>query len=118
MLLLDNLNYLTLAVFAPILILVGILGFAIPAGKALTSGAAPYNYFHIAFGVIGAILVLGGFGAAIRAFNIGFGLIDLYQAVASRTGWFPKAQFQWTRVDDGLHLVVGTLLVAIGVFGR
>jgi hypothetical protein len=114
----DHLNYLTLAVFAPALILVGILGFAIPARRALTSGATPYNLFHIGFGVLGALLVLGGHGVAIRAFNIGFGVIDLYQAAASRTGWFPKAQFRWTRVDDWLHIVVGALLVAIGLFAN
>ena len=34
----DNLNFLTLAIFAPILVLIGILGFIIPANKSLTSG--------------------------------------------------------------------------------
>ncbi len=114
----NEINCVTLAVFAPILILVGILGYVIPVGKSLTSGAAPYNIFHIGFGVIGAIIVLSGYGTAIRAFNVGFGLIDLYQAAASYAGWFPKKQFKWTRVDDLLHVVIGALLVMIGVFGH
>ncbi len=114
----DNLNFLTLAVFAPVLILVGILGFIIPPHKSPTSGTAPYNIFHIIFGVIGAVIILINHPAAIRAFNLGFGLIDLYQAAASYLGLFPKHYFKWTRVDDWLHVAIGVLLVAIGIFGR
>jgi hypothetical protein len=114
----DNLNFLTLAIFAPILVLVGILGFIIPANKSLTSGATPYNIFHIVFGLTGAIIALNGHQGAILAFNIGFGLIDLYQAVASYANLFPKQFFKWTRVDDILHIVIGALLVLIGIFGR
>lgn len=36
-----------LLIFAAVLILVGILGFVIPADKALTSGAPAYNIFHL-----------------------------------------------------------------------
>ncbi|MCG3160719.1 MAG: hypothetical protein JMDDDDMK_01794 [Acidobacteria bacterium] len=112
----DDLNFLTLAIFAPILVLVGILGFIIPPDKSPTSGAAPYNIFHITFGVIGALIVLINHPSAIKAFNIGFGLIDLYQAIASHLGLFPKHIFKWTRVDDILHIVIGIALVVIGVF--
>jgi len=115
---LDNLNFLTLAIFAPILVLVGILGFIIPAQKSPTSGAPAYNLFHIIFGVFGAIIILAGYDGAVRTFNIGFGLVDLYQAVASYANLFPKEQFKWTRVDDVLHIVVGALLLLIGVFGQ
>jgi hypothetical protein len=114
----DHLNSLTLAIFAPILVLVGILGFVIPANKSLTSGATSYNIFHIVSGVIGVIIILSGYEGAIRAFNIGFGLIDLYQAVASFANLFPKQYFKWTRVDDILHVVVGAILVLIGVFSQ
>jgi hypothetical protein len=112
---LDDLNIFTLAVFAPLLVLVGILGFIIPAHKSPTSGAAPYNIFHIVFGVMGAVIVLINYPTAIKAFNIGFGLIDIYQAVASYFGLFPKHLFKWTRVDDILHIVIGVTLVAIGL---
>ena len=86
-------NTLTLAVFAPILVIVGILGFVIPADKAATSGAPLYNVFHIVFGLTGIALVVTGNDAAIRAFNIGFGSIDLYQAVASRRTGGPSGCF-------------------------
>jgi hypothetical protein len=114
----DNLNFLTLAVFAPVLVLVGILGFIIPSQKSPTSGSAPYNLFHIIFGLIGAAIVLSDHNTAIRVFNAGFGLIDIYQVVASRLDLFPKHYFKWTRVDDLLHLGIGVLLTVIGIFGR
>ncbi len=115
---LDNLNFLILAIFAPFLVLIGILGFVIPAKRSLTSVATPYNLFHMAFGLLGAIVVLSNYEMAIKVFNIGFGLIDLYQALASKTDLFPKTYFKWTRVDDVLHLVVGAALLLIGIFGR
>jgi hypothetical protein len=116
--LLDDLNFFTLAIFAPLLVLVGILGFIIPPHKSPTSGTAPYNIFHIAFGVIGAFIVLINHPTAIKAFNIGFGLIDLYQAVASYFGLFPARLFKWTRMDDILHIVIGGALVLIGLFAQ
>jgi hypothetical protein len=109
-------NTLTIAVFAPILVAVGILGFVIPADNAKTSGAPFYNVFHIAFGLIGIILAFTGNDGAIRTFNIGFGVIDLYQAVASRRHWWPERIFRWTTVDDLLHIVIGLFLVIVGVF--
>ena len=108
-------NTLTIAVFAPILVIVGVLGFVIPADKAATSGAAAYNVFHLVFGAIGLVLALTGNDNAIRTFNIGFGAIDLYQAAASRWHWWPEKVFRWTKVDDVLHVVIGIVLVAIGV---
>ncbi len=115
---LDNLNFLTLAVFAPILILIGILGFVLPAHRSPTSVAPAYNIFHIVAGAIGALLVLFGFGTAIRAFNLLFGLIDLYQAAASHYGWPPRDRFQWTQTDDILHVFLGLLLIGIGAMGH
>lgn len=113
----ENLNYYVLLVFAPLLILVGILGFVIPQNKSLTSGAPTYNIFHIIFGVIAVVIVYINHESYIRAFNIGFGLIDLYQAVASFAHIFPEKHFRWTRVDDLLHIVIGAGLVLVGVFG-
>ena len=115
---LDDLNFLILAIFAPALALVGLLGFIIPPHKNPTSGAPPYNVFHIVFGVIGAIIVLSNHSSAIKAFNIGFGLIDIYQVLASYFGLFPKRLFKWTRVDDILHVVIGVSLVLIGLFAQ
>ncbi len=108
-------NLQVLRVFAPILIVVGVLGFVLPPAASLTSGAAPYNIFHLVFGVIGLGCVFSGKLGAVRAFNLGFGLIDLYQAVASLTDLWPRSLFVWTRVDDALHVVVGTLLVGVAL---
>jgi hypothetical protein len=41
--------------------------------------------------LIGALIVLINHPMAIKTFNVGFGLIDLYQAVASYFGLFPAA---------------------------
>lgn len=111
----SDLNFYLLAVFAPILIIVGVLGFVIPKEKSLTSGAPAYNIFHIVFGAIGLVILFTGQASFIRAFNIGFGLIDLYQAAASFAHIFPEKQFRWTRVDDVLHIVIGTALVLVGI---
>ncbi len=109
-----NTNYYVLLIFAPLLILTGVLGFVIPREKGLTSGAPAYNIFHIVFGLLGLGLVYSRSG--VRLFNVGFGLIDLYQAAASFLHFFPEKQFQWKRADDILHVVVGLALVLIGCF--
>lgn len=107
-------GYKTLAIFAPLLILVGIAGFLIPAEQSLTSRAPAYNIFHIVFGTIGLILLWSGKEWLVSSFNLGFGLIDLYQALASYLDLPPKQYFLWTSVDDILHIVIGLLLVVIG----
>ncbi|MCI0487160.1 MAG: DUF4383 domain-containing protein [Blastocatellia bacterium] len=111
-----NLNHLTLMIFAPLLVLVGVLGFIMP--EQPTSTAPAYNIFHIAFGAVGIVFVLMKSDHLIRGFNIGFGAIDLYQALASATGLFPERFFRWTAVDDVLHIVIGALLVLIGIYGH
>lgn len=111
-----DLNYYVLLVFAPLLILVGVLGFVIPDKKSLTSGAPPYNIFHIIFGMIGLAALFSGRPNLIKLFNATFGAIDLYQAAASFLGVFPKAQFKWKRADDVLHIVIGAFLIVVGVF--
>lgn len=108
-------NYYVLVVFAPLLIVVGILGFIIPENKSLTSGAPAYNVFHIVFGLIG-IMIATHHESYIRHFNVGFGLIDLYQAAASYLHIFPEKQFRWKRADDILHVVIGLGLVVVGIF--
>jgi hypothetical protein len=110
-----NLNKIILSVFAPILVLTGIFGFVLPEGPM--SCALVYNIFHIVFGFIGLASILGGRLAAIRGFNIGFGLIDLYQALASAMDWFPESLFAWKPADDVLHVVIGAGLVVIGLLG-
>lgn len=111
-----DLNRRVLAIFAPVLILTGVLGFVLPDGPM--SAAPAYNIFHIVFGALGGVIVLSRNAAAIRGFNVGFGLVDLYQALASFMGWFPVEQFRWKTADDVLHVVIGAALVAIGTRRR
>jgi hypothetical protein len=113
----EKLNHVVLYIFAPLLIVTGIAGFVIPPAQSLTSGAAPYNIFHIVFGVIGLIMVSSGKPRLSSFFNLDFGLIDLYQAAASFLNLPPKEYFLWTRVDDILHVVLGLGLVLIGLYG-
>ena len=112
-----SLNQIVLLIFAPLLIIVGIAGLVIPADKSLTSGAIPYDIFHICFGIVGVIILLAKSTRGAIIFNIGFGLIDLYQAVASYFNLFPKSFFLWTGVDDILHIVIGLILVIVGLYG-
>jgi hypothetical protein len=102
-------------VFAPMLIVIGILGFAIPQRKAITSGAPAYNVFHLIFGAIGIGCAASRSRRAAQAFNIGFGALDLYQAIASRRGWFPKQWFRWKTADDVLHVGIGSGLILAGL---
>lgn len=113
-----RLNWLVLIVFAPILIVVGALGFVLPESASLTSTASAYNWFHVAFGALGLLLALSRKESYARAFNLGFGLVDLYQAAASFLDLFPENYFRWTRVDDTLHVIVGALLVGVSLYGR
>ena len=112
-----TLNQKTLTIFAPILILIGIAGFVIPEQYSLTSGAAPYNLFHIFFGAIGLMLLMTNSDLLASLFNFGFGLIDLYQVLASVVGLTPIQYFHWTFVDDVLHVLIGFALVIIGGHG-
>jgi hypothetical protein len=111
-----NLNYWTLLIFAPVLILTGVLGFILPEG--LMSNSPTYNIFHIIFGILGLVCVLSKRDSWIRGFNIGFGLIDLYQAAASFLDWFPEQHFQWKPADDVLHILIGGALVLIGLLKK
>lgn len=105
-----------LRVFAPVLLVVGALGFVIPSELALTSGAPAYNVFHLAFGVIGLGCLATKELPVVRAFVLGFGLIDVYQAIASLAGLWPRALFQWRAADDVLHVVIGLGLVCVALF--
>jgi hypothetical protein len=113
-----RLNWIVLIVFAPALLLVGVLGFVLPESASLTSTAPAYNWFHIASGALGLLLALTRRESYARAFNLGFGLVDLYQAAASFLDLFPETHFRWTRADDALHVLVGALLVGVALYGR
>ena len=109
-----TLNQKTLMVLAPLLILTGIAGFVMPEQYSLMSGAAPYNLFHIFFGALGLMVLMMNSDLLASAFNFGFGLIDLYQVLASVMGLTPIQYFHWTFADDVLHVLIGFALVIIG----
>jgi hypothetical protein len=109
----QNRNRFILAFFAPVLIIAGLCGPIFDGG--LMSTADAYNIFHIVFGTAGLCFLFSGRSFLMRAFNIGFGLIDLYQVVASFFGWFPTEYFKWKTADDVLHLVIGGVLLTVGL---
>ena len=81
------------------------------------SGAAPYNLFHIFFGALGLMVLMTKTELPASLFNFGFGLIDLYQVLASVVGLAPIQYFHWTFADDVLHVLIGFALVIIGGLG-
>lgn len=112
-----TLNQKTLTILAPLLVLTGIAGFVIPPQYSLMSGAAPYNIFHLIFGTVGLLLMSSKNDLVASSFNLGFGLIDLYQVLASVVGLTPIQYFHWTYVDDVVHVLLGFALVIIGGYG-
>lgn len=111
-------NVQVLSVFAPLLVLTGVLGFVLPAEMSLMSGAAPYNVFHLLAGGVGLALVLRRSAPGAISFNLVFGAIDLYQALAGLTGWFPARLFALRPADHAVHVLVGVFLVGVGYLGR
>ena len=110
-------NVRVLAVFGPVLVLTGIAGFLIPPRLALLSGAPAYNVFHIVAGIIATLLVLAGSRTGVATFNLGFGVIDVYQALAGVLAWFPARPFRYKPADHVVHVVVGLPLAGLGWMG-
>mgnify|MGYP001583748611 CR=1 FL=1 len=108
-----GLNRQVLRFFAPLLVLTGLGGFLIPPELGLMSGAPLYNIFHIIFGILGVCLAMRGERES-AFFNLAFGFVDLYQALASWAHLFPVQHFRWKPADDVLHVVVGLALALIG----
>jgi len=108
-------NLRLLSVFAPVLIATGLLGWLLPPGLSVMSGAIPYDVFHLAFGVLGLAVVLGRSARLSALFNLGFGAIDLFQAVAGLVGFFPAELFALRPADHAAHLILGALLVTFGL---
>ena len=103
--------------FGAILILTGVAGLVLRDPRGLMSQAVPYDLFHIAFGVLGLTIGLRRAPLPAAGFNLGFGVIDLYQVVAGLVGAFPAALFALRPGDHVVHLVLGVLLVACGWTG-
>jgi len=112
-----TLNQITLTILAPLLMLTGIAGLLIPERYSLLSGATPYNLFHLIFGAIGLLLLSAKNDLWASLFNFIFGLIDLYQVLASVVGLTPIQYFHWTYADDVVHVLLGFALAIIGGYG-
>jgi hypothetical protein len=108
-------NLRLLAVFAPVLIATGALGLVLPPGVSLMSAAVPYDVFHVVFGTLGVGIVVSRSARFASLFNLGFGAVDLYQAVAGALGIFPASLFALRPADHVVHVVLGALLVGFGV---
>jgi hypothetical protein len=107
-------NLRLLTVFGPLLIVTGVSGLLLPPGLSLMSGAAPYDIFHILFGALGLAIVLSRSARWAALFNLGFGAVDLYQALAGAIGFFPAGPFGLRPADHVVHVLFGLLLVAFG----
>jgi hypothetical protein len=110
-------NRQLLLVFAPLLLLAGVLGLVVPPRLSLMSGAVPYDLFHLAFGALGLLLVRFPAPRGPVLFNLGFGLFDLWQAVAGVTGAFPAELFALRPADHVVHVAFGLVLTGAGVMG-
>lgn len=111
-----NVQFLTW--FAPLLLAAGVLGFVVPPELALMSGEPAYNIFHLLAGAVGLWFALRRWAPAVIAFNLAFGAIDLYQAVAGLTGLFPARLFGLRPADHVLHVLFGLLMVGLGYLGK
>ncbi|HEX2869830.1 MAG TPA: hypothetical protein VHP33_01215 [Polyangiaceae bacterium] len=111
-------NVQLLTLFAPLLLLAGVLGFVVPAHLSLMSGAPAYNVFHLIAGAVGLLLLRSRLAAPAIAFNLTFGLIDLYQAVAGLTGVFPARLFALRPADHVVHVLFGLLLFGVSLLGK
>lgn len=115
---LENLNFLTLVIFAPTLVLVGILGFLTPVNLKRISTEPAYNVFHIVCGIVGAVILLSNNDSALKTFNLVFGLINIYQFAASHANQFPVHYFKWTRIDNIIHLILGLFFLIVAFLGQ
>ena len=107
-----KINRLFAAFMAVILIGAGLLGQRIGV-----STSTPYDVFHIVFGVLALVGVIAWGGRFSALFNLVFGAIDLYQAVAYSAGLFPSQLFNLTMFDTVLHWILGAGLFAAGMLG-
>jgi hypothetical protein len=103
--------------FGAILVLTGVSGLLRRDPDGLMSQAVPYDLFHLAFGALGVTLGLRRGPRPAAGFNLGFGLLDLYQVLAGLSGAFPAALFDLRPGDHAVHLLLGLVLVALGVAG-
>jgi hypothetical protein len=106
-----RINRIAAAAMAIILIGAALRGFA------GFSQSTAYDVFHLIFGLIGLAAAFARGGRYAPLFNIGFGAIDAYQAIAFFAGIFPTQLFNLTWFDTVSHIVIAAVLITIGVAG-
>jgi hypothetical protein len=108
-----------LALLAMTILLLGaaLFGHLARAAGGLPSAATAYNLFHLLAGLVGVGVLVSSRrhprGAAV--FNAGFGLVDLYQAIAGIVGWAPARLFELRPADHVVHVVLGIALLAVAL---
>ncbi len=89
----------------------------LPSSAQIMSNATPYNVFHIVAGLVGIGILLLRKRILVSAFNLFFGLVDLYQALAGIMGIFPADLFALRPADHVVHIAVGLPLATLGALG-
>lgn len=115
----NDLNRMTAMILGGVLVLVGLLGFAMDPLLGLFEVDVLHNVVHL---LTGAILLGAAFlnnGAYARATNITLGIVYLLVALV---GWVAPAVFdgimQTNNADHWLHLLLGVVLVGFGFAAR
>jgi len=120
-------NSLLAGVVGAVFVVVGLLGFTVSGGHSLaghTGGQLVgvfqvntlHNLVHLAVGAVMIAAAIAG-GRAARAVNVGIGAVYLALGVLGLfiTGDNPLNIIALNGADNGLHLVIGALLVAVGL---
>lgn len=104
------------------LLLVGVLGFTHVLdflGAHIGPGHVAHNLVHLVSGVIALYLGFSGSLSAAKTFCIIFGLVYLLLGVLGMTmGDLNMGPLMLGRVDHGIHLILGVIFLAGGLFTK
>jgi hypothetical protein len=122
-----RLNSLAAGVVGAVFIVVGLLGFTVSGGHSLaghTGGQllglfqvnSLHNLVHLAVGAVMVAAAIAGTRAA-RSVNMLVGAVYLVLGVAGLfiTGDSPLNIIALNGADNGLHIVIGAVLIAVGM---
>jgi hypothetical protein len=105
-----------------VLLLVGVLGFTHvldSLGAHIGPGYAAHNLVHILTGVIALYFGFGGSLSGAKGFCIIFGLVYLLLGILGLAmGELHIGPLMLGKVDHGIHLIVGAIFLAGGLFTK
>lgn len=102
-----------------VLLLVGVLGFTHVLDSLGAHLSPAHNLVHIVSGVISLYFGFAGSLSGAKGFCIVFGLIYLLLGVLGLTmGELHIGPLMLGKVDHGIHLIVGVIFLAGGLFTR